>query len=141
VRFTGAVGSEQVRKYIETSRAVVMPSVWYEAAPMMLVESFCAGRPAVVSRLGALAEIVSDRRTGLHFSAGDAGDLARALQQVVSDGELANQMGLQARNDYLERYTPVRNYAILQEIYDRALTRNGGSRDAVLNSATRATIV
>jgi glycosyltransferase involved in cell wall biosynthesis len=141
VRFAGAVSPAQVREYIEASRIVVMPSVWYEAAPMMLVESFCAGRGAIVSNLGALAEIVNHRKTGLHFTAGDGAALAGALQEVLSDDTLANDVGRQAREDYLEQYTPAKNYAILQQIYDRAIITYGRSHDTIAYPAKTSSSV
>ena len=53
-----------------------MPSEWYEGCPVVIIEAFCQGLPVIALRLGAMAEMVEDGVTGLHFRPGDADDLA-----------------------------------------------------------------
>jgi glycosyltransferase involved in cell wall biosynthesis len=62
----------------EMARAafLIVPSIWPESFPMVIVEAFCQGLPVIASRIGALAEIIDDGSTGLLFSTGDAEDLA-----------------------------------------------------------------
>ena len=88
---------------------------------MVLVEAFSLGLPVVASRLGAMAEIVEDGITGLHFEAGNAKDLVHKVKWMQEHPAERHQMGRNARKAYEEKYTPERNYKILMNIYQEAI--------------------
>ncbi len=106
----------------EMARAVflVMPSEWYETFGMTIIEAFCHGLPVIASRLGAMAEIVEDGVTGLHFAAGDPQDLAAKVRWARAHPEEMRRMGENARRVYEDLYTPEVNYRQLMAIYDEA---------------------
>ena len=62
----------------------------------------------------------SDRRTGLHFTPGDADHLAAKVESAWADPEEMAAMGRAAPADYKAKYTAERNYSLLMEIYQRA---------------------
>jgi glycosyltransferase involved in cell wall biosynthesis len=74
---------------------LVVPSVWYENSPNVILEAFAAGTPVVVSRLGGMAELVTDGANGFQFEPGDAEALAVVLQRFVDRPDLAANL---ARN-------------------------------------------
>ena len=117
VQMFGAMPHDEAIKVIREARVLILPSVWYECFPMTLVESFACGVPVIASRLGAMAEIVDDGRTGLHFTAGDADDLAAKVEWAWNHPEEMARMGCAARAEYEAKYTAERNYAKLLEIY------------------------
>lgn len=96
---------------------LVLPSLWYENSPRTLIEAFGCGLPVVASRLGALAELVEDGKTGLLFDPNSPSDLARIMRWA--DGHPAEMaaMGDAARRTFEDLYTPERNYRELAEIY------------------------
>jgi len=69
----------------------------------------------IASRLGAMAEIIQDRVNGLLFEAGDEKDLAKRIMEVNENPELAQQLSQNARLNYLQHYTPEKNYGQLME--------------------------
>lgn len=85
---------------IQTSRALVFPSLLHETQGLTLVEAAALGLPALVSDGCAAREAVVHGETGLLFKTGDVDDLADKLRMLRDDPELAGQMG---RNAY-ERY-------------------------------------
>jgi glycosyltransferase involved in cell wall biosynthesis len=93
---------------------------------MTIAESFACGVPVICSRLGAMQEIVDDGRTGLHFTAGDAEDLAGKVDWAWSHAERMRAMGMEARQEYESKYTAEKNYPLLMEIYQHAVTRHPG---------------
>jgi glycosyltransferase involved in cell wall biosynthesis len=105
---------------------LIVPSLWYEGFPMCIAEAFACGTPVVCSRLGAMQEIVSDQRTGLLFTAGDAGDLARKVEWTWTHPKEMEAMGHGARGEDEAKYTAERNYPILMEIYKRAIAAGSG---------------
>ena len=69
---------------------LVVPSVWYENAPLTIQEAFEAGIPVVASDLGGMREYVTDGTDGLLFKPGSSDHLARVLEKLVADRDLVN---------------------------------------------------
>jgi glycosyltransferase involved in cell wall biosynthesis len=103
---------------------VVVPSVWYENAPLVIQEAFQHGRPVICSDIGGMAEKVTDGVDGLHFRAGDARDLAATLQRAVTSPGLWERLsaGIQPVHD-LETHVNT-----LQELYSRLVAERRGQR-------------
>jgi len=108
---------------LENSRVLVLPSLWYEAFPMNIVEAFSCGRPVIVSNIGSLGEIVQHEREGLHFEVGSEFALAATLQRALADKDLIDRLGTNARATYQAKYTSERNYEMLMAIYRFAIQR------------------
>src|SRR5262249_5020750 len=69
---------------------LVVPSTWFENAPLTLLEARATRTPALVSDLGGMKELIADGKYGFTFRPGDAADLARVLGRLIADpGELA----------------------------------------------------
>jgi glycosyltransferase involved in cell wall biosynthesis len=67
---------------------VVIPSVWYENCPNVILEAFALRTPVIATNLGGMAEMVSHGQSGLLFKIGDAADLAAQLRRLLSEPEL-----------------------------------------------------
>ena len=120
----GRKPSEEVANEMERASFLIFPSEWYEGFPMTLAESFSHALPVIASRLGAMAEIVEDGVTGLHFTAGDKDDLAAKVRWAAGHPEEMRQMGMNARRVYEQKYTPEANYRQLMAIYEEAIAEN-----------------
>ena len=59
---------------------------------MVIQEAFAAGCPAIVSDVGGMAEVVRDGVDGLHFRAGDAGDLAARIEFLLADRDRVKEL-------------------------------------------------
>lgn len=121
IEFLGQIDGTQVVTEMAQAAFLVMPSEWYEGFPMVIVESFAYGLPVIASRLGAMAEIVEDGVTGLHFEPGNAVDLAQKVQWLHEHPHQCQQMGKNAKRVYTENYTPKRNYHILLDTYKQII--------------------
>ena len=62
---------------------VVVPSLWWENAPLVIEEARTAGRPVIASGIGGMAERVADGIDGLHVPPGDAAALAETLRAAT----------------------------------------------------------
>jgi glycosyltransferase involved in cell wall biosynthesis len=113
------------------ARCVLFPSEWYETFGRIAVESFAKGTPVITSRIGAVAEIVDDGRTGFHFRAGDPQDLARAIDHAFASADGLADMRIAARLEYEEKYTAERNYRMLVDIYEKAIAARTGSQSCL----------
>jgi glycosyltransferase involved in cell wall biosynthesis len=121
VEFLGRQPFESCMRNLRLARFLILSSIWYEAFPMTIVEAYAAGKPVIAPRLGSMAELVEDGRTGLLFEPGNPGDLADKVRWMVQNDGAALAMGRRARERFEDRYTPERNYELLMGIYGRAI--------------------
>jgi glycosyltransferase involved in cell wall biosynthesis len=121
ISFQGRLTRSQTLVAIKDAKFLVLPSQCYENFPMSIVEAFASGIPVICSRLGAMQELVTDGRTGLHFTPGDANDLAARVEWAWTHPREMQEMGLEARAEYKAKYTAQRNYELLMEIYSTAV--------------------
>jgi glycosyltransferase involved in cell wall biosynthesis len=78
------VGDAVVDLHARTDLFVV-PSLWYENQPLVILEALWARTPLAVSDLGGMAELVREGETGLRFPAGDSAALASRLAELIED--------------------------------------------------------
>jgi glycosyltransferase involved in cell wall biosynthesis len=121
VEYLGLKKKDKVLELVQNADFIIMASTWYEGFPMVLVEAYASGTPALVSRLGSMKEIVVPNKTGLHFEAGNPVDLAEKAQWMVDNPAVVKQMGANARKEYLAKYTPEKNFTLLMDIYQQAI--------------------
>lgn len=68
---------------------IVIASLHTEASPIVLREAFASGRPVIATKVGDIPEIIRHRQNGLLIEPGDAEALATAINELISDAELA----------------------------------------------------
>jgi glycosyltransferase involved in cell wall biosynthesis len=100
---------------------LILPSIWYENSPRVLIEAFGCGLPVIASRLGALAELVDDKQTGLLFDPASATSLAAAILWAERHPDEMRAMGQRARRVYETLYSPDRNHQLLVDVYRAAI--------------------
>ena len=98
-----------------------MPSVWYEAFGLVVIEAFASGRPVIVSGHGSLRELVNDGETGWHTTPGDPVSLASAMNAAWARPSEAARRGHNARLAFERDYESERNYDCLMRIYNVAI--------------------
>lgn len=103
VKFLGF--REDVADLLAAADCAVLPSVASENLSVAILEALMAGTPAIVTRIGGMAEAVRNRETGLVVPAGDASALAQAMVTMASDREALARMSKAAREDAKKRYT------------------------------------
>ncbi|MFO0928103.1 MAG: glycosyltransferase [Gemmataceae bacterium] len=122
IRLLGHRRHAEVLELVGAAAFLVMSSTWYETFGRTIIEAFARGTPVLASRLGAMAELVEDGRTGLLFTPGDAADLAASVRRISTDRGIVAPMRAEARRVYLEKYTADRNLPQLLALYERAQT-------------------
>ena len=83
VRFLGYRTGTDLHAVMRGARAVVMPSTWYENAPISLMEAYALGRPVIGSRIGGIPELVREGETGSTYPAGDVDALAAQMRRFA----------------------------------------------------------
>jgi glycosyltransferase involved in cell wall biosynthesis len=96
VTFAGSVGQDDMPSYFDAADVFCQPS-FNEGIPVVLMEAMASGLPVVGSAVGAIAELVADRHSGLLVTAARAGALADALRHLVESPQLRATMGTRGR--------------------------------------------
>ncbi len=130
VTFAGRIAREEVASRLRSASAVLVPSRCYEGFPMIVAESMACSTPVIASRIGALAEIVEDRKTGRLISTDDIDGWAHAMNDAIDDPDQLARWGRSARQAYNLLYSEEHGYAGLIGIYQRAIARAGASRSS-----------
>lgn len=84
VSFAGHLGKPELQRLIGEALALVLPSEWYENAPVSILEAYALGRPVIGARIGGIPELVADGETGLLVEPGNAAALAEALAALAT---------------------------------------------------------
>lgn len=126
----GPVSRAALQQELRTAVALVVPSLWFEGFPMVIVEAMAVGTPVIASRIGSLEELVEDGVTGMLVPPDDASSLARALQWSIDHAAELQMMGRAARARFEARYRAGNHLAGLLDAYAlAAAVRDGAQGD------------
>ncbi len=148
VEFMGRLAPPELNEFYERARMLVVPSLWFEQFPMVVLEAMGRALPVVGSNIGGLPGIVDDGLTGSLFETGDADDLAQKLRRLWDDPERCRLMGMAGQQKALREYTEDAYFQNLMAVYQSAIQRTKsdvgfvpvsslGARRARAASATR----
>ena len=120
VRFLGFMTGAKLSAAVSSARAVVVPSEWYENAPLAVLEGAALGKPLIVARIGGLPELVVENESGWSFEPRSVGELAATLRRVADlpDAEVA-AAGMAARRHIEHEFSPRRYLERIRGVYSR----------------------
>ncbi len=81
VVFLGFQTGEPLDDIFRGAKAFILPSVWYENMPYVMLEACSFGKPVIGSNLGGIPECIQDGSNGFLFEAGDAESLRNAIKR------------------------------------------------------------
>ena len=105
IRWLGRLEAGSVQALLRSARAVVVPSQWYENAPLSVLEAFAAAKPVIATRIGGLPEMVVHGKTGWLVPVADTDALAGMLEAVkaLPDAQVS-EVGQTARDFVLTEH-------------------------------------
>ncbi|HUY89142.1 MAG TPA: glycosyltransferase family 4 protein [Pirellulales bacterium] len=113
--------SSNVNAELEQMDLFVLPSLFGEGLPMVILEAMAAGTPVIGTRVEGVPEAVRDGLDGLLAAPGDADDLARAIASVI-DGETDWQaLRASAHARQAQRFSDRSMAAGVADVYRRVL--------------------
>ncbi len=99
VRIVGWANGEAIRKALDESSALILPS-FAEGLPVVLMEAFARARPVLSTFVAGIPELVFPGRNGWLVPAGSVESLVDGLRGVLdSPRERLQEMGLRGRED------------------------------------------
>ena len=88
ITYQGRYDNQQVGDVLNDLDLIVVPSVWFENRPTIIVEALAMKTPVIASKIGGIVELIDDGINGLLCEPGNVDDLASKLQRVVDDPTL-----------------------------------------------------
>ena len=105
VRFVSGLSDTELAEVVGSAEVACVPSL-YEGFSLPTVEAMACGTPLVVSRAGAIPEVVGEDGVCADLvTPGDVGELAAALEALLDDPERRHRMGAAGRQRALEKFS------------------------------------
>ena len=105
VRFVSGLSDTELAEVVGSAEIACVPSL-YEGFSLPTVEAMACGTPLVVSRAGAIPEVVGqDGLCADLVTPGDVEELAHALGALLDDPDRRRRMGEAGRRRALERFS------------------------------------
>jgi glycosyltransferase involved in cell wall biosynthesis len=118
VEFTGYLTGAALHEAISSARAVVIPSEWYENAPISVMEASALARPVIGADIGGIPELIRQEETGFVFASGKVDALVEVLTKVdrLSDPMLRG-IGTAGRQWMRTEFSPAAYRNRMLELY------------------------
>ncbi len=79
--FLGFQTGEDLKECFRGAKALILPSIWYENMPYVMLEAFSFGKPVIGANIGGIPERIVEGENGFLFEAGNAVDLAQTIER------------------------------------------------------------
>jgi glycosyltransferase involved in cell wall biosynthesis len=119
IRFAGPKWGEEMDEILSGCQYVVVPSLWHENFPYVILQSFAMGKPVVGTDRGGIPELVEHEQRGLIYPARSAAELANCMQRLWDDKSEVLRLGRNAKSYVDEEFNDNRFYDRLVEVYSR----------------------
>ncbi len=98
VQRRGAYRREDIGKFIAAVDCAIMPSIWWENAPLVIQEAQGQDCPVICSDMGGMAEMIEDGINGLNVPPNDPQALAHAMRRMAENPDLRARLSANARH-------------------------------------------
>ena len=119
IEFLGSRYGEELDELFNNCRFVVVPSLWHENFPYVMMESFARGKAVVGSDKGGIPEYIIPGETGFTFPSHDSTKLAEIINHLWSDPAKAIAMGMKAKELADIQFNDEAFYQRLSTIYQK----------------------
>jgi len=103
--FTGFMPHDKLRYVYSAADMVVLPSVWQDPCPLVVLEAMASGTCLLSTAVGGVPEIIKNGVNGLLVNANDVEKTAKVVVEILVNSLLKTQMEHAARQQILAGYT------------------------------------
>lgn len=123
IEFVGFKKGEDLDKFYQSSRIIVVPSKWYEGFPNVIVRGMLHRKPVITTDIGAMQSIIDHKINGLLVPPGNSAELAGAIAELYNDTESCVRYGDNGYDKAASQYSRETIYNDLMNIYRQAGAR------------------
>jgi glycosyltransferase involved in cell wall biosynthesis len=118
VEFLGPKYGEELEQLFNECRFLVVPSLWHENFPYVMMEAFARGKAVLGSDKGGIPEYIVPGETGYVFPSHNSDQLAMYINELWSNPGKAKRMGEKAKKMADLQFNDEAFYSRLSAIYE-----------------------
>ena len=106
------LGFVQPAELLNALDVLVVPSLWHDPAPRVVLEAASSGIPVIGALRGGIPELIEENKTGFLFNPDNPGDLEKVMRQSVASSKKVRMMG-QKSKEWVKHFSSrrmVKNY-------------------------------
>ena len=92
IRCMGRYEQHELSRILAEVDVVIVPSIWYENAPLVIREAFLAHTPVITADFGGMREWVRDGVNGLLFQPRNIDDLRQKMNRFLTEPDLVARL-------------------------------------------------
>lgn len=100
IKLCGVFSSDQIGEVLSQIDVTVVPSIWYENTPIILLESMASNVPVIATDLGGMTEAVNNDVNGRTFRIGDVEELEKIIDSLIKAPETLNAYKENIKNQF-----------------------------------------
>jgi glycosyltransferase involved in cell wall biosynthesis len=85
IEFKGQYDFNDIEDILRNIDVIIVPSIWYENAPLTITTGLAHGIPVITSDIGGMKELINDGQNGFTFKVGDSADLSQKISAIAND--------------------------------------------------------
>lgn len=116
VKMLGNISNQTALEILSQSKAMILPTLWFEGFPVSVVEAFSVGTPVIGRRIGNVELLIENGVNGYLFSQNRIEEVACFIHQNIN-----LNINKEVYKSYCERYSEKTNYLILKDIYYKCI--------------------
>lgn len=118
----GFVDNKKIAEYYSNASFTIFPSEWAEPFGYVIIESFANYTPVLASDQPSIKKIVKNNFNGILFKSGNYNELKNKIEWMIENEEKVNEMALNAKKDFDEKFSPKNSFSLINKIYRKAIT-------------------
>jgi glycosyltransferase involved in cell wall biosynthesis len=120
ISYLGMLPRDELYAEIDAARAVVLPSLYEDNGPLIILEAQARAKAMIVTDRGGPPEFVRHEETGLVIDPASPSSLAAAMERLADDARLARKLGMRAQTEVRREHSAGRHYELLSCAYKDA---------------------
>ena len=122
VEMLGFLQSDEIIKLLSKCRFLIIPSIWYENCPMVVLEAMACGKPVIGSDNGGIPELVINNVNGFIFKHNDIRDLENKINILNKSETIRRYMGRKGREMVENIYSKGQHLKKIENVYNELLS-------------------
>jgi glycosyltransferase involved in cell wall biosynthesis len=110
-----------VSPFLNIADLFILSSIEREGLGLALIEAMAFGLPLIGTNLGGIPEVIKNNVNGLLIPPGNSESLAKAIEKLITNQKLRDEMGKKGKNIYKEKFSAKKMLDKIESLYDELL--------------------